>query len=316
MSELPAHARFHLLFDRFGHRLEELSRRRRDALGIADSVEAVTWNLFRCLESIRPAHWLGLFARRARRPGPRISRSGVEEARISLWEAVAPPPSRQEDLRQRALREKLCPAPGRLRRGRVPPLSELRRRFAAQARSGKALEPPLEIGAVVRTPQRLLYILPVLDGEVEMEVACDRHRNAILRALDAGLHEAGQPGATSRALCVILLYRDEACSPRSVALVRAYRQRSDELARALSHRDRQKAEMGAASLGLLRWRDVGRGLVSALRAARLEPTESCVVTRLLGYLDELGLSHPAADRNLRVRSGRGSLLGSRRSGSR
>lgn len=291
MADVPPRSRDQLLIDRFSHVLEQISERRRAALGVPGSVEGVTWNVFRSLGQIDPALWLPRLASRALGRGLKFTRRELDSLRISMWEPVAPPPSRQEDLRRRALRGTLVPAPGRLRRGRVTPLSEQRRRLAGQARHGRPLEPPLEVGAMLRTRRRVFYILPILEVELEMEIECDRRRDAVVRAIDAGLYETESARRVPPLrFYLILLYRDECATPRSVELLRQYRSRPAALGRALAHRRSLDAEAAARSLGMLRWREVSRRLRRALESGSLDVLQSTLVTRLLDFLRAMGLA--------------------------
>jgi hypothetical protein len=176
-----------------------------------------------------------------------------------------------------------------MRRGRVLRLSELRERLASKARAGKPLEPPLEIGVTIRAPRLLVYVLPVLESELEMQVECDRGRNAVLRAVDAGLHELGRRRDGSRAFRVLLLYWSADRTPRSVKLVHRYRARPQEMARALGHRRRLSASALRRVLGLARWEAFPRRLSAIQRQAKVEPTEMVILNRLLGYFEELGI---------------------------
>lgn len=290
MSEFPPDPRSPLLIDRFSHVLEQLSERRRAALQVHGSLEGVTWNVFRSLGQIDPALWLPPLMRRAVSRGLKFNSRELESLRVSLWEPVAPPPSRQEDLRRRALRGRLNPPAGRLRRGRVTPLSALRRQLAEKAREGLPLEPPLEIGALLRTRRRVVYFLPLLESEFEMEVACDRGRDAILRALDAGAYEAELGRRKPRRFYLVLLYRDERITPASVELLRRYRERPGLLARALSHRRGLDAGAAARGLGLLRWGDLVRVLARTLGSGGLDPVQVSLVERVTAWLRELGLA--------------------------
>lgn len=289
MPNLPADIRAELLVDRFSHRLGGLSRSRLESLGIPGSLEGLVWNVFGSLAKVEPRVWLPILGCACRRQAAPPGRRELERLRPSLWETVPAPPERQEDLRRRALRGQLRAGSGKMRRGRVVPLSEMRRRLATRARAGKALEPPLEVGVAVRTPRRLIYILPVLDSELEMEVECDRGRNALLRCVDAGLHVLARSCPQARIFQVILLYLDADRTPRSVELVRRYRAQPRELVRALGHRRGLKTSDVRGILGLLQWSKLARRLAAVQRRAELDPTESTVVSRLLRYLEKLGI---------------------------
>jgi hypothetical protein len=269
--------------------LEVLSERRRAALAVAGSVEQVTWNVFRSLEQIEPRLWAPPLLQRAFGRGWRLPAGGLEPVRLTVWEPVAPPPARQDFLRRRALRGRLHPPPGRMRRGRVTPLSALRRRFAEEAAARRPLEPPLEIGAILRTPRHVVYLLPLLESEMEMEVACDRDRDAILRALDAGLYEVEASRGRERAFGLVLLYRDERTHLRSIERLRLYRAQPRRLARALAHRRRFDAARAARSLAPLRWRELALAVRRALRSGWVDGAQAMVLSRLLEYLDEVGL---------------------------
>jgi hypothetical protein len=189
-------------------------------------------------------------------------------------------------LRRQALRGKLAPPAGRLRRGRVTPLSILRQDLAQQALEGRPLEAPYELGAVLRTSRRVFYILPVLEAELEMEVSSDRRRDAILRALDAGLYEAEAGRVRPRRFYLILLYRDRKLTPLSVERLRFYRETSEGLRRKMPHRRKFDAESVRRHLGLLRWKH--------LAAVALEPQGTCpgdatLRADLLNYLRQAGL---------------------------
>lgn len=290
MSGSPTDPREPLRIDRFSQELEQISERRRAALGVPGSVEGVTWNVFRTLGQIDPALWLPRMMRRATGRALKFTRRELDSLRISLWEPVAPPPSRLDHLRRRALRGTLLPPAGRLRRGRVTPLSALRRRLAEAALEGRPLEPPVDIGALLRTRRRVIYVLPVLDAEIETEVPSDRRRDAILRALDAGLYEAEAARRVQRRFYLVLLYREERRTPRSVALLRQHRERPRALARALAHRRGLDAGRAARGLGLVRWRSLARGLVVALASGRLDPVQSALAGSLIDYLRGLGMA--------------------------
>jgi hypothetical protein len=283
-----------LLIDRYTHLLEVLSERRRAALEVAGSVEQVTWNVFRSLAQIDPQLWVPPLLRRAFGRGIRMGPGELEPLRLTLWEPVAPPPTRQGFLRRRALRGRLQPSPGRMRRGRVTPLSALRRRFAEDAAARRPLEPPLEIGAILRTPRHVVYVVPLLDSEMEMEVACDRSRDAILRALDAGLYEAEAARSRARRFGLVLLHRDAQASPRTIERLRAYRSQPRRIARALAHRRRLEAPRLARSLGLLRWQEVSHGVRRALHSGKLDAVQTAILLRLRDYLAQVGLEARSA----------------------
>ncbi len=289
MSDHPSDPRRHLLIDRFSHVLDLLSERRRAALGVPGSVESVTWNVFRSLGQIDPALWLPALMRRALGRALRFTRRELDSLRVSLWEPVAPPPARQDYLRRRARRGTLVPPAGRLRRGRVTPLSDLRLRLAEAARRGEVLEPPYDIGAVLRTERRVIYVVPALGEEIDMDVPCDRRRDALLRALDAGLYEAEAARRRPRRFYLVLLFRDRRDTPRSVALLRAYRRRPAALERALAHRRGLEGEAAARGLGLIRWRSLARALRGALYAESVDPLQRLLLGRMLEYLRGEGL---------------------------
>lgn len=294
MTDPPRDPRDPLLIDLFSHVLEQISDRRRTALGVPGSVEGVTWNVFRTLGQVDPTLWLPPLVRKALGRRIKFSRREIDSLRVSLWEPVAPPPARQEYLRRRALRGTLVPSPGRLRRGRLTPLSVLRRRLAEAAAEGRPLEPPLEIGALLRTRRRVVYVLPILGSEIELEVACDRHRDALLRALDAGVYEAESSHRVRRRFYLILLYREERETPRSVERLRHYREHPRALARALAHRRNLDAAQAARGLGLLRWRSLSRTLRAALGSQGLDPFQRGLLGRLLAYLARTGLAPRSA----------------------
>jgi len=234
--------------------LEDLSERRRAAISTPGTLEERTWHVFGRLMRLDPASWLPELVRRALHRRMSFSRQELDSLRLSLWEGVAPPPARQTLLRRRALRGLLYPAAGELRRGRVTPLSVLRQRLARRALEGGPLEPPTEVGAILRTSRRVLYVLPVLDQELEMEVPCDRDRDAILRALDAGLYESESARLQRKRFYLILLYCDRRSTPLSVARLRLYKENPVLLRRALAHRRGLDTARVAENMGLLRWR--------------------------------------------------------------
>jgi hypothetical protein len=271
---------------RLSHDLEALSDRRRAAVATPGSLEERVWSVFTRLARLAPELWLVELARRALRLRLHLHRRELDTLRVSIWEPVAPPPARQAYLRRQALRGKLAPPAGRLRRGRVTPLSILRQDLAQQALEGRPLEAPYELGAVLRTSRRVFYILPVLEAELEMEVSSDRRRDAILRALDAGLYEAEAGRVRPRRFYLILLYRDRKLTPLSVERLRFYRETSEGLRRKMPHRRKFDAESVRRHLGLLRWKH--------LAAVALEPQGTCpgdatLRADLLNYLRQAGL---------------------------
>jgi hypothetical protein len=86
--------RDNLIIDRYDPVFFDMRASKIKHLRSANSEDAVTWNVFRSLRQVAPAHWLPMLWKAAFPEQPPVADSRVA---VRLWESIAPPPGLLED---------------------------------------------------------------------------------------------------------------------------------------------------------------------------------------------------------------------------
>lgn len=185
---LSADFRKRLFIDRHSSVLSQLSMRRRRGLSDPSRLDADLWNIFKTLAQLDPGDWVPNILSLARiktKVDPRELEHGI---RVSLWKRIKPPAERLEWLKRKALRGELRPVVGRMRKGRVVPLSQLQAQLKARARRRLPLEEPIEADVVIKSRGMVLFVqCPTGKDGPDTPTATDANRTALLRLIDAGL---------------------------------------------------------------------------------------------------------------------------------
>jgi hypothetical protein len=115
------------------------------------------------------------------------------------------------------------------------------------------LDGPTEIEMVLDSPKALAFLEAKLFSDVSGGTKHDPARNQIVRTIDCLLGEAA--GREAR---LWMLVRDAQSRRLYTGLINEYRSNPGTLAQALPHRDPERIQRVAGSLGLILWSDLAR----------------------------------------------------------
>jgi hypothetical protein len=276
-----------LIIDRYSSVLSRLPRYRLSALADPQSPDADIWNTFRTLEQIDPDRWIPrLLALGGIRPDPTALRFDAGVA-LTLWKRVRPPAERLEWLRRRALDGALQPPVGRRRKGRVIPLSELRRELAVRAKARQPLEEPVEVDVIIKTARRIVFVeIPNPHETPEEPSGSDRTRTYVLRLIDAGLAYAEARGKIAGhpvGFSLLVLTGDGESGDRWRRALAGLARVPERLRRSFPHWGRgiDPADV-ARNLGAARWSEIDT-LLRSLRRDHPDELEARQLERLLKW---------------------------------
>jgi hypothetical protein len=284
-----------LLIDRYSSVLSRLPLRRQASLASASSHDAGTWNVFRTLAQVDPARWVPALMRLGglkTLPSPRDLAGGVA---LTLWKRVKPPAERIRWLRRQALLGTVRPSVGRMRRGRVVPLSNLRAELRAKALSRLPLEDPVEIDVIVKCPLAVLFvILPSPADTPDRPSRSDASRTHLLSLVDAGLSYAESRARARRlpiSFSLLVLARTPDIEAAWGEAIRGLVRSGAHARKSLPHRVRFDPAVLSGNLGVAGWGSL-EAMLGDLRRRTDDAIEEAMLSRLLD--DEGAWAAPAA----------------------